>query len=76
MLLFCQNLYVYEYLFLYNNLYISALQEFLTPIRQKRKEYEKDKKAIMQMLKKGTDAANLVANKTLQEVKKAMGIVY
>ena len=55
---------------------LEVLQEFLSPIRKKRKEYEKDKKAVMQMLKKGTDAANLVANQTLQEVKKAMGIVY
>jgi len=55
---------------------IEVLLEFLSPIRKKRKEYEKDKKIIMQMLKKGTSLANEVANQTLKEVKQAMGIVY
>jgi len=55
---------------------LEVLQEFLSPIRKKRKEYEKDKKAVMQMLIKGTDQANLVTNQTLKEVKQAMGIVY
>jgi len=55
---------------------LEVLEKFLSPIRKKRKEYEKDKTAVLQMLKKGTDQANLVANQTLKEVKQAMGIVY
>ena len=53
-----------------------VLQEFLTPIRKKRKEFEKDIPYVMQMLKKGREKALSVAEKTLYEVKEAMGIIY
>lgn len=52
------------------------LQEFLTPIREKRKELEKDKNKIFQMLFAGSDKARLAAAETLNKVRTAMGINY
>lgn len=52
------------------------LEAFLAPIRARREEYAKDPKAVMEMLAKGTEVANEVAEKTLQEVRTAMGIDY
>ena len=57
--------------FLYN-----ILMEILTPIREKRKELEKNKEAILQMLFKGSDTARQHAQRTLKKVKSAMGIDY
>ena len=53
-----------------------VLQEELKPIRERRHEYEKRIPEILDILKEGTDKANEMANKTLFEVKKAMGINY
>lgn len=55
---------------------LDELQAFLEPIRARREEYAKDPKTVMDMLKKGTDVANITANQTLQEVRAAMGINY
>jgi tryptophanyl-tRNA synthetase len=54
----------------------SVLQEELEPIRQRRKEYEKDIPAVYDILKKGCDAAEAVAKQTMSEVKAAMRINY
>ena len=54
----------------------NIMQEELEPIRQRRKEYEKDIPAIYEILKKGSEAAKEVAAQTLSEVKKAMKINY
>ncbi len=53
-----------------------VLQEELKPIREKRKEFQKHIPEIIEILKEGTNKANNIANKTLEEVKKAMGINY
>ena len=53
----------------------SIMQETLEPIRNRRKEFEKDIPAIYDMLKKGCDAAREVAA-TLEDVRKAMKINY
>lgn len=53
-----------------------VLQEFLRPIRQRREEYAKDPKGVMEILKKGTESARTTASKTLSDVKRAMGINY
>ncbi|NGX32591.1 MAG: hypothetical protein K1060chlam4_00640, partial [Candidatus Anoxychlamydiales bacterium] len=45
---------------------------FLTPIRQKRKEYEKDPKQVLDLIFKGSKDAEKVAAKTLKEVKDVM----
>lgn len=48
----------------------------LDPIRQRRKEYEKDIPAVYEILKKGSERAEEAAAKTLSEVKRAMRIDY
>lgn len=52
------------------------LQNELKPIRERREELAKDLPEIFNMLKVGSDKAREVAEKTLQEVKTAMGINY
>ena len=54
----------------------SIMQETLEPIRNRRKEFEKDIPAIYDMLKKGCDVAREVAAATLDDVRKAMKINY
>jgi len=53
-----------------------VMQETLEPIRQRRKELEKDIPAIYEILKKGSEEAREVAAQTLSEVKSAMKINY
>ena len=55
---------------------LDVLQAFLEPIRRKREEYAKDPQQVMDILRKGTERANAVAGKTLQEVRKAMRLDY
>lgn len=54
----------------------NVMQEELEPIRNRRKEYEKDIPEIYNILKKGSEAARQVAAQTLSEVKNAMRINY
>lgn len=54
----------------------NIVQEELEPIRQRRKEYEKDIPEVYQILKRGSEAAREVAAQTLSEVKSAMKINY
>lgn len=53
-----------------------VLEEELAPIRERRKELEKDIPAIYDILREGTKAAKEVAEQTLAEVKAAMKINY
>jgi tryptophanyl-tRNA synthetase len=53
-----------------------VLQAFLEPIRSKREEYAKDPAMVMEILRKGTERANIVAGHTLKEARQAMGIDY
>ncbi|WP_125711305.1 tryptophan--tRNA ligase [Companilactobacillus zhongbaensis] len=53
-----------------------VLQEILEPIRNRRAEYEKDIPAVYEMLEKGSQKANEVANQTLKEVRDAIGLNY
>lgn len=55
---------------------LQVLEGFLEPIRQRRKEYEKDPTYVMNLLKKGTHDAKDFASSTLKEVKKAMHLDY
>lgn len=55
---------------------LDVLQAFLDPVRKKREEFAKDPKAVMAILKEGTEEAKAVAAKTLSEVRSAMGINY
>lgn len=53
-----------------------VLQAELEPIRNRRKEFEKDIPAVYEMLKNGSLKAKEVASKTLTEVREAIGIEY
>ena len=55
---------------------LEVLQSHLEPIRKKREELAKDPGHVMNILKKGTQRANEVANQTLQEVRRAMHLNY
>ena len=52
------------------------MQEELSPIRERRKEFEKDIPAVYEMLRKGCEVARETASATLDEVRKAMKINY
>lgn len=54
----------------------NVVQTELEPIRNRRKEWEKDIPAVYEILKKGSEAAREEAAKTLSEVKAAMKINY
>ena len=54
----------------------AVLESVLEPIRQRRKEYEKDIPAVYEILRKGSEKARAVAGKTLEDVKNAMKINY
>ena len=58
------------------NVLYEILEEILTPIREKRKYYEENIDLVKEILKKGTEEAKNDASKTLNEVKKAIGIDY
>ena len=53
-----------------------VLQAKLAPIRERREEYAADTGYILEMLKEGSENAERVAAKTLDNVKRAMGINY
>ena len=52
------------------------LQEILEPIRNRRKEFAKNPKKVFEILFKGSDEAQKVANENLKILKQAMGIDY
>ncbi len=54
----------------------NVLQEALEPIRNRRKELQKDIPYIYEVLKKGSEAAEKVAAQTLNEVRNSMKINY
>lgn len=55
---------------------IDVLEEFLSPIRERRAQYAKDPAEVMRMLKKGTQKGRETTSATLEEVKKAMMLDY
>ena len=55
---------------------LAVLEETLEPMRVKRAELEKDIPYVVDVLKKGTEAAREVASQTLRDVKNAMKINY
>lgn len=57
--------------FLYN-----VLESILNPIRERRAYYENNLDLVFQILKSGSEKAQLFANETLNKVKDAMGINY
>lgn len=55
---------------------IEVLNDFLAPIRERRKEWEQDKAAVMEIVRAGTDATREVAAQTMAEVKRVMKLDY
>lgn len=55
---------------------VKVLNNFLDPIRKKRAEFEKQPELVEKILKEGTEKARAEAQKTLEEVKKAMKLDY
>ena len=53
-----------------------VLQEELSPIRERRKEYQRRIPEVIEMIKQGNKKANEAADATLLEMKQAMGIDY
>ncbi|MFK5676123.1 MULTISPECIES: tryptophan--tRNA ligase [unclassified Ligilactobacillus] len=53
-----------------------VLEDVLAPIRQRRQEFARDMSAVYAILKKGSARANEVANQTLAEVRRAIGVNY
>lgn len=53
-----------------------VLEAELGPIRARREEFAKDIPAVYAMLKEGSEKANEVASKTLEEVRRAIGVNY
>lgn len=55
---------------------LDQLQAELDPIRERRSEFAKDPGTVMQILFTGTERAKVVAERTKEEVRQAMGIDY
>ncbi|MFW5481074.1 MAG: tryptophan--tRNA ligase, partial [Prevotella sp.] len=55
---------------------LNILNDRLEPMRQRRKEYERDIAGVYDILRRGTEAAREVGKKTLDEVRHAMRIDY
>ncbi len=53
-----------------------SVNEYLAPIRERRRELEKDMSYIEDLLHEGNRLANDIAENTLNEVREAMGMVY
>ena len=58
------------------NYLLDVLQELLDPIRIRRALFEKDEEQVKNILFAGTDKAKEVTQKTLQEVKQSMHLVW
>lgn len=54
----------------------NVMQDVLRPIRERRNEAKKNIESVINILLNGTNKANEIANKTLEEVKDAMNINY
>lgn len=52
----------------------SCLQELIAPIRERRATFIADKGMLLELLKKGSERAHEVTQKTLQEVKRGLGL--
>ncbi|MDD6224265.1 MAG: tryptophan--tRNA ligase [bacterium] len=55
---------------------ITKIEQFLTPIRQKRKYYEDHQDEVINILNQGTEEARIRAQETMKQVKASMKIDY
>lgn len=58
------------------NFLFAVMEDILTPIRERRKEYEKDIPGVLEILRQGSIKAEAKAAKTLSRVKDSMKINY
>jgi len=56
------------------NVVIDSLLNLLTPYREKRDKFEKKPQLVWEILEEGNDKARLVAQKTMEEVRSAIGL--
>ena len=54
----------------------NIMEEFLQPMRERRRQYEQNIPQVYEILRKGSEAARTEAAKTLADVRKAMKIDY
>ena len=54
----------------------NILEDILTPIRERRHQFEKDIPGVYEILRKGSEVARAEAANTLADVRKAMKIDY
>jgi tryptophanyl-tRNA synthetase len=54
---------------------IDNIIKFMTPVREKRKKYEKDPSLIQQIIRNGNEKASEAANKTMKDVNRAMKLI-
>ncbi|MEK7148617.1 MAG: tryptophan--tRNA ligase [Patescibacteria group bacterium] len=52
-----------------------VLDDFLEPIREKRKYYEENENLVRTIIKEGTDRGRVVVAKTMKEMREKMGLV-
>ena len=55
---------------------IKNLNEFLKPIKERRKQYEENPELVKQILDEGTEVARKRAKENMKKVKEAMKIDY
>jgi len=53
---------------------IEDLETFIAPMREKRKEFEKDIPKALIILKEGSERAKVIARQKMQEVKEKIGV--
>ena len=53
---------------------IEDMEKFIAPLREKRKEYEKDLPRALKILEEGSEKAKVVASAKLAEIKEKMGV--
>ena len=52
----------------------TCLQELLAPIRERRAIYIQDKGMLLALLRRGSERAHLLTQRTLHEVKRGLGL--
>ena len=52
-----------------------VLEEFLAPIRSRRRELEKDKEQVLKIIKQGTGKGRSVAAETMKNVRESMELL-
>ena len=55
-------------------LLIEDLEKFIAPMREKRKEFEKDIPKVLEILKKGGESAKKIASKKMEEIREKVGV--